>query len=140
MYAAGPGHPFSGENPSFIVNPRFRMDGNWLAVTGACMMVARSKFFEAGCFDEELAVAYNDVALCLELRRKGYYNVLAHDAVLVHHESKSRGLDEKDPERRMRQLRELDLLFAKFPEYRGRDPFYSPNLAQDRSDFSIRNN
>jgi O-antigen biosynthesis protein len=138
-YAIGPGHPFCGEDPALIRNLRFKTDCDWIAVTGACLMVSRAKYREVGGLDEELAIAYNDVALCFALRDKGYYNAVAHEALLRHYESSSRGLDEEDSARRSRQLAEMELLYRKFPAYRGIDPFYSPNLSRDKSDFSIRN-
>jgi O-antigen biosynthesis protein len=61
---------------------------NCSAVTGACMLVARDKFFEAGAFDEvNLAVAFQDVDLCLKLLELGYRNVYTPYAKLYHYES-----------------------------------------------------
>ena len=48
---------------------------NVSAVSSACLMVKKSKFDEVGGFDEQLAVAFNDVDFCLKLREKGYLNV-----------------------------------------------------------------
>ena len=45
---------------------------NVSAVTGACMMIRKDVFNEVGGFDEEFALAYNDVDLCMKLREKGY--------------------------------------------------------------------
>ena len=68
------------------------------AVTGACMVVSKRKFLEAGGFDaEHLAVAFNDVDLCLRLAECGYRNYYTPYAVLFHHESMTRG---RDPARR----------------------------------------
>jgi O-antigen biosynthesis protein len=137
-YEVGPGHPFVGDPIELLNYYRSTMDGNWLCVTAACMLVSKDKFMAAGGFDEELAVAYNDVALCFALHRKGYYNAVAQESVLHHYESKSRGLDAEDEDSRARQLAELEILYRKFPEYKGRDPFYNPNLIQNRGDFSVR--
>ncbi|MDE2623745.1 MAG: glycosyltransferase family 2 protein [Betaproteobacteria bacterium] len=77
------------------------------AVTAACLLVERRKFLEVGGLDETgLAIAYNDVDFCLKLGRAGYRNMYEPRAVLIHHESKSRGLDFA-PEHMTRYLREL---------------------------------
>ena len=59
------------------------LDTNYLAVTGACMMVEKRKYLEVGGLDETLAVSYNDVDFCLKLHRAGYRNVFvpAREAV-----------------------------------------------------------
>lgn len=102
---------------------------NCSAVTGACLMVSKAKFNEAGRFDEKLAVAYNDVDLCFRLMEKGYYNVLRNDAVLYHCESLSRGSDAADVDKHSRMMRELERLYARHPNLRFRDPFLNENLA-----------
>jgi GT2 family glycosyltransferase len=61
------------------------------AVTGACMMMRREVFDRVGGFDERLRVAFNDVDLCLRLRKYGYRIIYQPLAELVHHESASRG-------------------------------------------------
>lgn len=77
------------------------------AVTAACLVVAKARFDAVGGLDEKgLAIAYNDIDLCLKLRRAGWRNVYAAQAVMVHHESKSRGLDFA-PEHLARYMQEL---------------------------------
>lgn len=66
------------------------------ALTGACLMVSKEKFVDAGGFDEKLPIAYNDVDICLSLRQKGYNNVYTPYAVLYHYESVSRGKDDME--------------------------------------------
>ena len=42
------------------------------AVTGACLLVEKQKFLDVGGFDErDLAIAYNDIDLCLKFERAG---------------------------------------------------------------------
>ncbi|MDE2232571.1 MAG: glycosyltransferase [Patescibacteria group bacterium] len=60
------------------------------AVTGACMVIKRSIFNELGGFDEGYSHNYNDVAFCLELRKRGYLNVVATRAELQHFEGVTR--------------------------------------------------
>lgn len=64
---------------------------NCTAVTGACMMVEKKRYISMGGMDEVLAVAYNDVDLCLQLQARGLLNVYTPYAVLFHHESRTRG-------------------------------------------------
>lgn len=135
----GPGHCLYGsqDNLNYYYG-RNLLDYNFTVVTGACLMVDKKKFEKAGGFDEELPVAYNDVALCFKLVELGYYNVLRNDVGLIHHESVSRGLDEASQAKEERRKREMKKLYDKFPEFAGGyDPCYNPNLTPDRGDFSF---
>lgn len=102
-----------------------------LAVTGACLMVRREVFEEAGGFCPELAVAFNDVDLCYTMYEEGYYNIVRNDVVLYHHESLSRGNDGESEEKQLRLMREKDLLYERHQELYGKDPFYHPYLVSD---------
>lgn len=105
---------------------------NVIAVTGACLMVRADLFHEAGGFDEEnFAVAFNDVDLCLKIFRKGYYNVVRNNMYLYHHESLTRGDDRKDRIKSQRLSREQDTLLHRYPDLFRRDPFYHEDLVQD---------
>lgn len=115
---------------------RNRVAYDMIGVTGACLMVTREKYEEVGGLDEEMAVAYNDVDFCFKLIEAGYYNVQRNDAVLYHHESLSRGLDEDDAGKWERLLEEKANLYAKHPAMRGRDPFYHKELVDNASDYS----
>ncbi len=105
---------------------------NVLAVTGACLMVRRDVFEQAGRFPQELAVAFNDVDLCYSVYEQGYYNIVRNDVVLCHHESLSRGHDGESEEKQMRLMREKDILYERHRELYGKDPFYHPYLTTDR--------
>lgn len=107
---------------------------NMLAVTGACLMVRKDIFREAGGFCEELAVAFNDVDLCYSIYEKGYYNIVRNDTALYHHESLSRGKDGESEEKQLRHLKEKDLLYERHLALYGRDPFYHPDLLNDMLD------
>ena len=61
------------------------------AVTAACMLVPSPVFHQVGGFDETLAVGFNDTDLCLRIGYAGFKVVNCADAVLIHHESASRG-------------------------------------------------
>lgn len=115
---------------------RNRVTYNVTAVTGACLMVSRKKYEEVGGFSEDLPVSYNDVEFCFRLLEAGYVNVLRNDAVLYHHESLSRGLDEQDEGKWERLLAEKERLYKRHPVFRGRDPFYHVNLIDNASHYA----
>jgi GT2 family glycosyltransferase len=132
------GHAYRFLDPRQLSSDsRLLLDTNYLAVTGACMMVSRSKYVEVGGLDETLAVSYNDVDFCLKLRAAGYRNVMVPRARLYHYESKSRGRD--DTKRKVALASaESDTIRKRWPEWAWRDPYYNPNLTLDAEDFSIR--
>ncbi len=130
----GPAHKLAGmEDKGDLYHGHNRLVYNMLAVTAACLMVRRECFWEVGGFDEELAVAYNDVELCFKLYEKGYYNVQRNDVVLLHHESLSRGHD-NSPEKKARLELEKTLLYKKHLLLKAKDPFYSEHLVQWKKD------
>lgn len=115
---------------------RNRVTYNVAGVTGACLMVSRKKYEEIGGLDETLPVSYNDVDFCFRLLEAGYVNVQRNDAILWHHESLSRGLDEQSGEKWERLLAEKEALYKRHPAFCGRDPFYHKNLIDNASDYT----
>lgn len=134
--AIGPAHKLTG----FTDDKRY-YDGrnyftfNYLAVTGACLMVKKELYDILGGLDETMPVAYNDVEFCFRLRKAGYRNVLRNDCILLHHESFSRGLDVQEREKEKRLLEERRRLYKKYPDYAGKDEYYSPWLYQDMPEY-----
>ena len=98
------------------------------AVTGACLAVARKNFELAGGFNEDFRVAFNDFDFCLTLHTLGLRNVYVADPLLIHYESKSRGIDDT-PEKLALQQAEARRALAVHSELIRDDPFYSPNLS-----------
>lgn len=65
---------------------------NYSCVTAACMIIRKSLFNELNGFDEEnFAVAYNDVDLCVRCLKQGKRIVYAAQAELYHYEGATRG-------------------------------------------------
>lgn len=65
------------------------------AVTGAFLAVRRETHQAIGGFDEaRLAIGYNDIDYCLRCRELGRRVVYAGDIELLHHESRTRGLND----------------------------------------------
>ncbi len=97
------------------------------AVTAACMLVRRDVFNSVDGFDEALRVAFNDVDLCLRIKRAGYRNLWTPFAELYHHESASRGYEDT-PEKMKRFQGEIDLMRKRWGDLLPADPAYSINL------------
>ncbi len=132
---------------AFVGQPRYDcgyMAKDWCtqrlsAVTAACLMIRRSVFEEVGGFSEDLAVAFNDVDLCLKVRRAGYEVLYNAQVESYHYESKTRGLEDT-PEKVARFNGEMDRFKEKWEqELRAGDPYYNVNLTLARNDFTLRN-
>lgn len=138
--AAGPGHAFYAAPPHApLYFGRNILEWNWLAVTGACLMIARSKFDAIGGFDEQLPVAYNDVDLCWRLHDEGWRSLVCNAVTLIHYESISRGLDHEDPAKLARLGRERRQLYRKHPRHFMQDPYFNPNLHAGNVNFLAQN-
>ena len=61
------------------------------AVTAAALLVKKELFNKVNGFDEKnLKIAFNDVDLCLNLLKSGFFNLFTPEAQLIHYESLSR--------------------------------------------------
>ncbi len=134
----GPSHAFCMANDiQSMYFGRNRLPYNYLAVTGACLLVKKALYDQLGGLDEELRVGYNDVDFCFSLYEAGYYNVARNDIFLYHHESISRGSD-VNPEKAARLDHEREVFYGKHPALAHTDPFYNVNLIDNQLDFSIK--
>ncbi len=107
------------------------------AVTAACLVVRKDKFLAVGGLDDKnFAVAFNDVDLCLKLNQQGWQSFYEPRAVLVHHESISRGHD-KDPVGAARFAKELAALQRIWRTDEIIDPYHHPNLSRASEQFAI---
>jgi GT2 family glycosyltransferase len=106
------------------------------AVTGACLVVRRDVFDEVGELDEQIAVAFNDVDLCLRIRAAGYRNIWTPFAELIHHESASRGYED-NPEKLARFQREIRFMQDRWGATLETDPYYNPNLSMRIGDYTF---
>lgn len=66
------------------------------AVTGACVLVARTLWMELGGFDETYVNGCEDVDLCLRAAAAGRLNVVALKSRVRHHVSSAPGRKDKD--------------------------------------------
>lgn len=108
------------------------------AVTAACLMMKKEIFEKVGGFTPELAVAFNDVDLCLKVRKENALIVYDPYAKLYHMESKTRGAeDSKEKVRRFQTEIEymrchwLDIL-------KNGDPYYNKNLSLTKWNYSLK--
>ena len=108
------------------------------AVTAACMMMKREAFEKAGGFTETLAVAFNDVDLCLKVRKEGYLIVYDPYAQLYHMESKTRG--EEDSEEKLRRFQtEIEYMRCHWLDIlKNGDPYYNKNLSLTKWNYSLK--
>ena len=105
------------------------------AVTAACMLCRADAFRAVGMFDEtHLAVAFNDVDLCLRIGRAGYRVVMAPAAVAIHHESVSRGSDFA-AHHLPRFYGENQVMSDRWGALIRNDPYYNPHFSRETGMF-----
>jgi GT2 family glycosyltransferase len=109
----------------------FSSDGqrNYLAVTGACVLLSKKIFREVGGFDEQFSINYNDIDLCLKIWQKGYRNVYAGQAKLYHFESRNR--------KREVASQEIDLFLQRWKKEVDPDPYYSRYFRANPPNFEL---
>lgn len=107
---------------------RARVAQELSAVTGACLLVRRATYVDAGGLDERLAVAFNDIDFCLRLRERGLHNIWTPYAELYHYESASRGRDDT-PERQARNASEVAYMRRRWSALLQADPAWNRNLS-----------
>lgn len=98
------------------------------AVTGACLAIEVETWNRLGGMDERFAVTWNDVDLCLRVRRAGLRVVWTPRATLIHKESTTRGLEAEDTAKLARFREEQALMLAEWGDAFDGDPFLNPNL------------
>ncbi|CAN5371657.1 hypothetical protein BH09PSE6_BH09PSE6_05030 [soil metagenome] len=106
------------------------------AVTAACLMIRKTVYQEVGGFDEQLAVAFNDIDFCLRVVEAGYRNIWTPASELIHHESASRGV-ESSPEKVDRFNREVEFMTKRWRTALLSDAAYSPNLTLNDESFDM---
>lgn len=109
------------------------------AVTAACLMTKSEVFDKINGFDEKLAVAFNDIDLCLRIRKEGYLIVYNPYSVFYHYESKSRGLE--DTKEKVARFNSEFAFFVKRWQKKldEIDEYYNPNLSLRQNNMALRN-
>ncbi len=107
------------------------------AVTGACMVMRREVFEKVEGFNEkDLAVAYNDIDLCLRVGELGLKIVWSPNVELYHLESASRPPDRRS-EQIVRYRKEVEFMRRRWKNIMHNDPFYNPNLSKEKCNFMV---
>ena len=132
------GHVFTGiHKDDFGYMVRARINGNYSAVTAACMMVKRSIFEEVEGFTEAFKVGLNDIDFCLKVRETGKLVVFNAHSLWYHYESKSRGY-ENTPEKIKRFEGEIALFRERWAEIlRDGDPYYNRNFVIELGPYKL---
>ena len=132
------GHVFTGiHKNSFGYMVRARVNGNYSAVTAACMMVKRAAFEEVGGFTEAFKVGINDIDFCLKVRETGKRVVFNAHSLWYHYESKSRGY-ENTPEKLKRFEGEIALFQERWAQIlRDGDPYYNKNFVVELGPYKL---
>ena len=116
-------HPFADEPAlTFGLAGSTGWYRNFLAVTGACMLMRRDVFQQLGGFDEKFLLCGSDVEICLRARARGYRVVYNPFAELVHHEQQTRGTAVPDSDY-LESLKHYGKWLLK------PDPYWNPNLS-----------
>jgi O-antigen biosynthesis protein len=111
---------------------------NYSAVTAACMMVRKNVYLEVGGMDETLEVEYNDVDLCLNILKHGYFNVYLPTVEIYHYESATRGHPFQSKESWTQHEHDFGIFTKKWSKWIKNDPFYNPNLSIEATDFRLK--
>src|SRR5205807_2487010 len=106
---------------------RGQLEQDLSCVSGACMVARRDVFHGVGGFDERFPVAWNDVDLCIRIRRAGWRIIWTPQAELYHHESASLGAHD-GPERKEEFEASCALMRERWSDVLDADPAYNPNL------------
>lgn len=107
---------------------------NYLAVTGACLMMRKQVFEALGGLPEDFPLNYNDVDLCLKAHQAGYRNVVTPYARLSHYGSASR------PNRKVAlgEKQHFSQIWGAYWAKLGHDPYYNPNFSSGSANFGVK--
>lgn len=115
---------------------RVQFAQEYSGVTAAAVLIRRSVFKAVGGLDEKhLTVAFNDVDLGMKIRAAGYKIIYTPDFLAEHHESLSRGDDER-PQQEARFFHENQVMIERWGDRLLTDPFYNKNFSLDRGPFT----
>lgn len=107
---------------------RAALEQDLSCVTAACMVMRRSVFDELNGFNEDLSIAFNDVDLCIRMRKAGWRIIWTPQVEMYHHESASLG-KHNSSERKEHFNREVAIMRKTWGEVLSNDPCYNPNLS-----------
>ncbi len=103
---------------------------NYAAVTGACFATRKSVLAQVGGFDESFAVDFNDTDLCLRILESGYRIAYTPYCQLFHFEGASAQRTKQNADEHRRFV-------SRWARYMENDPYFNPNFARNRFDFTV---
>jgi O-antigen biosynthesis protein len=109
---------------------RAALEQDYTCLTAACLLMRRDAFAAVGGFDVALPTAFNDVDLCIRLRRAGMRIIWTPAAQMYHHESLTFGAPDS-PSRAGQFDRDVETMRSRWREALDDDPCYNPNLSLD---------
>jgi GT2 family glycosyltransferase len=115
---------------------RAALEQDLSCITAACIVMRRALFEELNGFNEKLAIAFNDVDLCIRIRNAGWRIIWTPQVEMYHHEFASLGRHNL-PERKAAFEREVALMRKMWGEVLDNDPFYNPNLSLNSNNFTL---
>lgn len=134
--AAGHAHKFFPAEKSGYFG-RLNAIQNFSAVTAACLLTKKELYQKLGGLNEQdLAISFNDIDLCLKIRQAGYLITYTPYAKLYHHESISRGLED-NPAKQERFSKEVAYFLKAWGSLLRHDPYYNTNLTLKAENFSL---
>ncbi len=135
-------HPFIGRPPEDRgYFGRAQLVQDLSAVTGACLLVRRSVFEQVGGLDATaFKVSYNDIDLCLKVRKAGYRVVFTPFALVMHEGSASqKGQVETQASaaKLSRFAAERDAMYSRWLPQIAFDPAYNRHLSLASTDYLL---
>jgi len=105
-----------------------------LAVTGACMMIEKTKFIMLDRFDENFKVIFNDVDLCLKSFENKLTNLAIENLIFIHYEGVTRGINNftKDKDKDV-----IKLFWKKWGKYVRNDPYFNKHFSRFKEELEI---
>ena len=125
--------------PELTYQEKMRSAQDLSAVTGACLMTKKSLYQTLGGLDaENFKVAFNDVDYCLRVRELGKLVVYNAYISLYHHESVSRGYEQKsgNAKRFEKEVHNFKARWGTLIEQG--DPYYNENMTLDSGYCTVR--
>jgi glycosyltransferase involved in cell wall biosynthesis len=109
---------------------RAQADQEYSAVTGACLLVRKSLYEEAGGLDEqEFKVSFNDIDLCLKVRQHGHRVIWTPFATLLHHGSATQKSRTRNPSKIAAVQNEYNHFYLRWQKVLINDPAWNRNLS-----------
>ncbi|MCL2763725.1 MAG: glycosyltransferase family 2 protein [Treponema sp.] len=133
------GHVFHGASHDTVgYMGKLQIVQNMSVVTAACMMIKKKVFNDVEQFSTEFPNSFNDVDLCLKIRKAGLLIVWTPYAEAYHIESRSRGYNTTSSKKHSLAM-ETDLFKVKWEEELEKgDPYYNCNFTLDRMAYTFR--